>query len=299
MKKIGFYVLGKKGYVGLTGFVSHFGRDLVAFVIGSRDIAVENDWHCEIRQFCEENGILFFSRHDASEKSLPVSTWNFVIAWRWMIDDASKLIVFHDSLLPKYRGFAPLVNMLVDGAEEIGVTALFASNEYDKGDIIYQAKKNISYPIKILDAIDAITPLYADLVIKTAEDIISNCVLNREPQNEADASYSLWRDQKDYYIEWEEDSSRIKRFIDSVGAPYRGATTMLNGAKIHIYESIEVKDVVVENRAKGIGKIIFFHDRHPVVVCGKGLLKLIDLRSEDGMDLVGSIPFRSRFESIK
>ena len=74
---------------------------------------------------------------------------------------------------------------------------------------------------------------------------------------------------------------------------------MLNGVFIRIYDAIEFKDVVIESRARGIGKVIFFHNGHPVVICGEGLLKLIDLRSEDGKDLIGSIPFRSRFESMK
>ena len=49
--------------------------------------------------------------------------------------------------MPKYRGFAPLVNSLVNGEKIIGVTALFASEEYDNGDIIMQSSVDITYPI--------------------------------------------------------------------------------------------------------------------------------------------------------
>ena len=70
------------------------------------------------------------------------------VSWRWMIKHPkNKLIVFHDSILPKYRGFAPLVNMLINGEKEIGVSAIFGADEYDSE--IISEKTTISYPIKI------------------------------------------------------------------------------------------------------------------------------------------------------
>jgi methionyl-tRNA formyltransferase len=53
----------------------------------------------------------------------------------------------HDSLLPKYRGFAPLPNALINGEREVGVTALFASEEYDMGDIVCQRRLAVEYPM--------------------------------------------------------------------------------------------------------------------------------------------------------
>jgi methionyl-tRNA formyltransferase len=54
------------------------------------------------------------------------SDFNIAISWRWMLK-VSNLIVIHDSLLPKYRGFSPLVNMLINGEDTLGVTVLFAT----------------------------------------------------------------------------------------------------------------------------------------------------------------------------
>jgi len=297
--KIGFYILGKKGYACITEFVNKFGPNSVAFVVGARDDAIDNDWYSEISLFCEKNGIQFLDRNQAGDNFAVGSDYDFAIGWRWLIKDASKLIVFHDSLLPKYRGFAPLVNMLIDGVNEIGVTALLASDEYDKGDIVFQEKKSINYPIKISEAIDEIIPLYKRLVVKTAHDILTTGAINCTPQCDEVASYSLWRDERDYFIQWDQDSRSIKRFIDAVGPPYRGAASLLNGKLIRIFDAIPVPDVIVENRARCLGKVIFFHDGKPVVVCGSGLIKLIDLRAEDGKTLIGAIPFRSRLESNK
>jgi methionyl-tRNA formyltransferase len=297
--KIGFYILGKKGYVALDAFREAFGVSSIAFVVGASDSGVENDWYSEIADLCFTYGVEFRTRGEQSDKLQPVSDFNFAIGWKWIIADSSRLVVFHDSLLPKYRGFAPLVNMLVNGANEIGVTALVASDEYDKGEIIYQSRKNISYPIKILEAIDEIIPIYTELVIRIAKDIFSTGKLNSIPQDEDLASYSLWRDERDYFIDWTSDAEEIRRFVDAVGTPYRGAAAFLNGQIVRIVDVEPVKDVYVENRKACLGKTIFIQNHCPVVVCGAGLLKLADIRSEDGKTLIGRIQFRSRFENKK
>ncbi|MBN4079383.1 hypothetical protein JYT26_01955, partial [Beggiatoa alba] len=182
---IGFYILGKKGYVALCEFVKYFGSDSVAFVVAARDGSIENDWYSEIIKMNHANGLNSFTRNEFNNDSLPNSDFNFAIGWRWLIKEPANLVVFHDSLLPKYRGFSPLVNMLIDGCDEIGVTALIASDEYDKGAIIYQSRKKITYPLKISDAIEKIIPLYTELAIKIAEDIKSDGDLNVFPQDES------------------------------------------------------------------------------------------------------------------
>lgn len=297
--KIGFYVLGKKGYSSLVRFIDDFGIDHIAFVMSARDSGIENDWFSDIAELCSKSGFEFRSKWDESNKPLPAADFSFAIGWRWMINEESRLIIFHDSLLPKYRGFSPLVNMLVDGRDEIGVTALFASEEYDKGEIIYQEKKRISYPIKISDAIDDVIPLYSKLVINITREIFARGVLNSIPQNEHEATFSAWRDERDYFIDWGADAKDIRRFVDALGKPYRGAASFLNNEVVRILDVEPVQDVVVENRRTCLGKTIFVDDNYPVVVCGRGLLKITDLRSESGESLIGRIQFRSRFENFK
>jgi len=101
------------------------------------------------------------------------------------------LITFHDSLLPRYRGFAPLPTALINGDAEVGVTALLASRKYDRGDIIAQRRLVLSYPVKVRQVIDSIAPLYAELVTEIARIICSGAPLPTSPQNESQASYPL------------------------------------------------------------------------------------------------------------
>jgi len=175
-----------------------------------------------------------------------------------------------------------------------GVTALFASSEYDKGDIITQKSFKIDYPIKINDVIDITKPLYFELIDDIYTKILKSKEISAKKQDENKATYSPWLDEKDYFIDWNWSAKKIKRFVDAVGYPYDNAKAYLNGKIVKFIEVEIVDDVKVENRKRHIGKVIFIKDGCPVVVCKKGLLKLIDIRDEQNNKLM--INFRSRFE---
>jgi methionyl-tRNA formyltransferase len=201
----------------------------------------------------------------------------------------------HDSILPKYRGFAPLVNSLINKEKEIGVTALFSTDKYDEGEIIFQEKIEIVYPIRINDAIKIIAKLYSEIVIKLLTEIFFNRKLESYPQNNHHATYSLWRDENDYMVDWNKDAESILQFIYSVGYPYQGAITSIqNGEKFRILECELVDDVKIENRDSG--KIIFKENLYPIVVCKTGLLKLTRLvYEENGKDALADLKFRVKF----
>lgn len=171
MKKIVFFLMSQKGCEALSHFIDLFGTSNISFVVGSEDANVQQDYYKEIRDLCASNKITFFNR---KEKYTVDSDFCIAISWRWIIKTGhSKLVVLHDSLLPKYRGFAPLVNCLVNGETTIGVTALFATAEYDKGDIIAQRSAEITYPIKISMAINIISACYNELLGEVGKKILS------------------------------------------------------------------------------------------------------------------------------
>lgn len=288
---IGLFLMTKKGIDILLSINKNNLLDTICFVCSSEDTQIENDYFTEIQTFCNTHKIVFFERKNSP--NLPDSKYRIAVGWRWIIPNNENLIVIHDALLPKYRGFAPLVNALINGENQIGTTALWASDDYDKGNIIYQEKIHISYPIKIKNAIDLISFTYCELVNKIIKCIKDNNQLPSTPQNEADASYSLWRDDNDYEVDWNQSSKKIKNFIDAVGYPYRGAIISSIKEKYRIFDCEIVKDVKIENRH--IGKIIFIDKcGDPVVVCKKGLLKLTDIRNDKG-EAIKIKKFRTKF----
>jgi len=102
--------------------------------------------------------------------------------------------------------------------------------------------------------------------------------LTGTPQNEAEATYSLWRDEEDYRIDWSTDPDRIKRFIDSVGNPYKGASAYMGEHRVRVLDALVEPDIQIEARQPG--KVVFMREGCPVVVCGRGLLRITDLRDD-------------------
>ena len=298
--RVGLYLLNQKGYTVLNDLISAFSYEIISFVVSDFDKGLENDYFEEIKLTCFNNNIKFYNRVDISDYSGLYSDYIFAVGWRWLIKSSSNLIVLHDSILPKYRGFSPLVNMLINGEKRIGVTALKASYEYDKGDIIFKKSIEISYPIKIQSAIDLILPLYSDIILKICSQLYEKKELFLIKQLESEASYSLWRDEIDYLIDWSYDSNDIKRFCDSVGFPYKGASAYINSKKVRILDVEVYCDVIIENRKNNIGKIIFMNAGFPIIVCSSGLLKIKQIISDDdSQSLIGKLNFRTRFTSVK
>ena len=85
-----------------------FGKNVVQFVVGAEDKSVLRDYHSEIKGICQAENIDFFTRKNVPQ----YQGYAMAVGWRWIIPYAEKLIIFHDSLLPKYRGFAPLAHQV-------------------------------------------------------------------------------------------------------------------------------------------------------------------------------------------
>lgn len=294
MTKIRLYLMGEKGLHILKSLKNEFGINIIECVISEKDRNMLNDYYNDIQSFCSENEISFFKRAHNIDTRVDYS---FAIGWQYLISNEEKLIIFHDSILPRYRGFNPLVTALINGDKEIGATALFATSNYDCGDIVEQKKISIDYPIKISEAIYKMKFIYSDIAKDIVEKILKGNEITAIKQDESLATYSLWRDDLDYFIDWNWDASRIYRLIESVGAPYQGAQTYANGIQVVINQAVSLPDIVIENRA--VGKVIMIDNSFPVVVCGSGLLKILDAKIfASDESLLPLKKFRTRFHNI-
>ena len=220
---------------------------------------------------------------DARRPALRSEDLTFLVGWQHLLSQiTSSTVVFHDSLLPRYRGFAPTVTALMNGDREIGVTALQPNDSVDEGPIITQRSLPISYPIKI----EAALMLQASLMTDLAIDIVDQWrrdQLSGTPQQENHATYSIWRDEEDYEIDWSSDAQAIERFVDAVGYPYAGARTTVGGIEtIRILEVSVVSDMRFEIR--DAGKIWKLDDGRPIIVCGAGMVRIEKWRPENGTE---------------
>lgn len=295
-REVTLFLMTEKGYEFLKIASKKYKLLIETVVVGSDD-SLQEDFEGEIIQLCEAERINFIKRKDLSEIK---SKYAMAVSWRWMIDHpADKLIIFHDSPLPKYRGFAPLVNALINGEDEIGVSVIFGASDYDVGDIIHQSTSKISYPVKISEAIRINNINYLICAEKIFNNLLSSEPLQALKQIESDATYSVWRDEEDYTIDWNKSSSEIRRFVDALGYPYKGALTSYQGKRLRILDAEEFEDVTVENRH--CGKVLFLKNGKPVVICGKGMLKINQVILEEESELKSFLPlpkFRVKFGGI-
>jgi methionyl-tRNA formyltransferase len=114
------------------------------------------------------------------------------------------------------------------------------------------------------------------------------------PQDEAAASYSLWRDAADYDMDWSDSAERLRDFVYAVGPPYAGARTRLDGVPARVWDVTVEPDAVIANRVPG--KVIFLRDGRPTVVCGSGLLRIdaMSLDDDSGSSCLPLARFRVR-----
>jgi len=292
MQEVTLFAMTQKGHAVVETLATKF-PSLVSAVVSARDPGIAKDYYSEIQDLCRRSNIPF---HDRTEFFSIRTKYAIAVSWRWIIEcGSSALVVFHDSLLPRYRGFNPLVTALINGDETVGVTALFATHQYDRGDIVAQSSSSLVYPITIKRAIETTLENYEALALLLGKNIAEGRELKGTPQADAEATYSLWRDEEDYFVDWNASASRIRRFVDAVGYPYKRAAARLDGRIVRIVQSETMEDVPIINRTPG--KVIFIVDSKPVVVCGDGLLKITDLvDDETRASLLPLCRFRMRFK---
>jgi methionyl-tRNA formyltransferase len=281
MKKTGNVVVcaaGLKGFAFVEGLLQK-GAELGSIVTYAQadDQARSFD---RLRELAAHRSIdLIETRHPTPR----AEDLTFLVGWQHLLTKVTPTtVVFHDSLLPRYRGFAPTVTALIKGDHEIGVTALQPNDTVDEGPIISQRSQQIVYPIKIKTALRLQAALMKDLAI----DIIDRWrrdQLSAAPQREDFATYSIWRDEADYEIDWSSDAQAIQRFINAVGYPYAGARTTVGATDtIRVFHATVLPEMCFEVRDPG--KIWRFDDGRPIIVCGVGMIRVDTWRREDGSE---------------
>jgi methionyl-tRNA formyltransferase len=296
MHKFVLFLLGQKGYQVLNATVSCGFTEHLRLVVIGRDPLIHSDYAADSIGLCEDHGVPYCERKDVAESSLAHHTLVAVAAgWRWLIREPFRqVLVFHDSLLPKYRGFNPLVTALLNKDTEIGVTAIIASKEFDCGDIVESRRTEVEYPIRIADAIALVSEQYFDLAQAVLSTLVERGRLEGVPQDETQASFSVWRDDEDYRIDWSRAADSITHFVNCLSYPYKGASTLCDGEIIRILHAESVADVKIANR--DCGKVLFVRDGQPVVICGKGLLRIILATNNQGRNVLPFKRFRVRLK---
>lgn len=165
-----------------------------------------------------------------------------VIGWYYMIpkvimDLPSKgAIGIHASLLPKYRGNAPLVWAIINGETKSGVSLFYFDDGVDTGDIIAQKKFSISPSDTIKEVLKKTKKCSKDILLEYIP-LLEKGIAPRIKQDHSKATIFPKRTPKDGEIDWALPGDQIKNFIRAQTRPYPGAFTIIQGKKVTIWDA--------------------------------------------------------------
>jgi methionyl-tRNA formyltransferase len=155
----------------------------------------------------------------------------------------------HASLLPKYRGAAPIQWALINGEQETGVTTMLMDEGMDTGDILLQERIPIQNNDNTDSLYDKLSKSGAKLLVDTLEGLKKNKIQPR-PQDNALATYSPMLKKEDGLINWSLKANDIWNMIRGMN-PWPGAYTMWNGN----FDKILEAEIVQNNQGQIPGEI--------------------------------------------
>ena len=182
----------------------------------------------------------------------------------------------HASLLPRYRGAAPIQWALIQGESETGVTTMAMDAGMDTGDILLSTPVLIDSRDTAASLHDALAREGANLLLETIEKLLRGKI-DRLPQDPAKASYAPLLKKGDGRINWELPAKDIENFIRGV-TPWPGAFTFCDDRRLKIYRSRHL----VRETQEAPGTILVSFPDELQVATGRGVLLIEELQGASG-----------------
>jgi len=294
-----FLFLGsRRGYASLKKFIAL--QTKVCGILCLIEDEHEEAFYPKITELANAHHIPIFFSNDikSSQYQEVVASCKpdiaFAIGWRFLINEKTYrlplkgTLVLHDSLLPKYRGFAPMNWAIINGETETGVTLFLMVDAVDAGPIIDQLKVNIDEEDTAASLDKKIITLYEKIIEKNLDQLISGDY-PLIPQNEVDATFTCKRTPEDGLIDWRMSAMQINNLIRGTSEPFPGAFTYLHGQRVIIWQAHVTK---VQPVYVGVvpGRILGKKDRVIEVLTGQGVL-CIDRLQVEGQPIVAAQEF--------
>jgi methionyl-tRNA formyltransferase len=168
--------------------------------------------------------------------------FGLVIGWYYMVPRVLRELFprgvagIHASLLPKYRGGAPLVWAIINGEEKAGVSFFYFDGGVDTGDLIAQQE----FPVGRDDTIKTVYEKATRASLAVLRDympLLRRGNAPRTPQDHGAATQFPQRKPEDGLIDWGRSAEEIRNFIRAQTKPYPGAFTYIEGKKVVIWDA--------------------------------------------------------------
>ena len=184
----------------------------------------------------------------------------------------------HGSLLPKYRGAAPIQWAVINGEEKTGITTQYMAQGVDTGDILLQDETEILQDETAGELFERLKIIGAETLIKTL-NAVKKGELVRKPQNEELTSHAPMLKKQDGIIPWNLPAKKVYDFIRGMN-PWPCAYTSYMDKKVKIYKSMIVP-------GKGKPGQLENKDGELIVYCKDKALRILELQPENGKRMDG------------
>lgn len=199
----------------------------------------------------------------------------------------------HGSLLPKYRGAAPIQWALINGDSETGITTMFMDEGMDTGDILLQRKIAISPDMNCQQLYEKLEMLGAQTLIETLHELEKG-TLKRQPQDHSEAVNVPMMKKEMGLIDWNKSAQEIHNLVRGTN-PWPGAYTFYKGTRLKIWKTgliscPEKSEANTESLSDDLysaddetqpGKVLKVLKDSLVVAAGDRCIKIIELQFEN------------------
>lgn len=178
----------------------------------------------------------------------------------------------HGSLLPKYRGAAPIQWAVLDGEEKTGITTMYMEKGLDTGDMIDKAEIVLDPKETAGTLHDKLMEIGANLLLETLEKLENETAV-RIKQNDSESCYASMLTKEMGQIDFSKSACEIECLIRGMN-PWPSAYTSLNGKTLKVWEA----EVLTENSGEEPGTVIDVTKDAIVAACKEGALKLLEVQ---------------------
>ncbi|PKO42526.1 MAG: methionyl-tRNA formyltransferase [Betaproteobacteria bacterium HGW-Betaproteobacteria-4] len=183
-------------------------------------------------------------------------------------------INIHGSLLPRWRGAAPIQRALLAGDAETGVCIMQMEAGLDTGPVLLRG----AFPIEASDTTATLHDRLAELGAKLAVEALGKLPLPAEPQPAVGVTYAHKIEKAEALIDWSKSATELDRHIRAFN-PFPGAQALFGGQTVKLWQATPVVG------AGEIGTILAVDRSNVVVACGQGALAVTELQKAGGKRL--------------
>jgi methionyl-tRNA formyltransferase len=185
------------------------------------------------------------------------------------------IINVHASLLPKYRGAAPIQWAIANGETRTGVTTMRIDAGLDTGDMLLKAQTEIGPEENAIELGQRLAVMGADLLVETMAGLAAGTIV-AEKQDASQATLAPILKKEDGLIDWTLDAEKIRNGMRGL-QPWPGTYTTFRGRTLHVWKAVEQ---AILPAMPAVMPAHFVSLKPLVVKCGEGALELLEVQLE-------------------